>query len=1000
MYKKKRDKKTSSKFLFTWACYLVCLIGYAQEPLVKNFNQNNGLPSNECYRVLQDEQGYIWVASDAGLSRYNGYTFENFTKQDGLPDNVIIHLFKDPKNRIWAVGLNSKICYYEKGRFYPLTQFNSLIDTIPKRAIMVSVYINDKEELKMGFNRFYPHLLTFSLKTKQLVSQKEILENTTQLELDEKGQNFIYSFKELPAVWHKVHIDKKGISCLKDTLLVSVESQHTRYLSISKDSFLVSIKNRVYVVNRGEAKEFFQSSDVVYCLYKDRWNRIWILGVNSGVHIFTPSANGQYTVEHLFGEMTFTGICEDREGSLWLSSANNGIYQIPDAQIINYMITEGGRSIKINTACVFNHKTFCAGVGKWIYEFNEKDGFQHFYPLNYPHFLFPQRKEETFVMQEWKKKLVVCGAFTSILEINSSGFKQHELKSWAGGKYVKIISPSFSAKQFIIANSKWFLPVFNDSSGKYNFYTTGYETSGILRSVYLDTLTDVIYLGCDNGFFRWNKGEFFPYSGTQEPLKERINYINKAGNTFILSTKEKGLFLWDGKNLRIIDAKNGLCSNDCRKTEFDRRGNLWMATAKGITQIKNWNSQKPSLNTFTRNEGLPADDIYTFCIRDNEIWIPNNTGICKMSIHAENSLLPPIYITSIIIDDRIYRSDFPAEIPYKHNYLDINFNGLSYKNNIGIEYKYRLIGIDSVWKKTKNPHVEFSTLPAGNYRFEIYAVKNFSTLSEKAAIYEFVIYPPIYKRTWFIFLLAVTFICITYLFFLIRFKRLKKREEEKTKLMMKIRETEMKALRAQTNPHFIFNALNSIRLFILQNNSDQAQHYLMQFTYLMREVLENSEKDMITIEQEFSVLSKYIELESLRFMNKFTYEIIFPEECTGRGFFIPPLLLQPIVENSIWHGLMPLEGKSGKLTIKASCSMNNLVITIEDNGIGRKKSAELKAGKTQHKTSKGIGITDDRIQLFNQKNKGTITLFVFDLFDSSGQSIGTKTELNILHLKQ
>jgi len=230
---------------------------------------------------------------------------------------------------------------------------------------------------------------------------------------------------------------------------------------------------------------------------------------------------------------------------------------------------------------------------------------------------------------------------------------------------------------------------------------------------------------------------------------------------------------------------------------------------------------------------------------------------------------------------------------------------------------------------------------------------------------------------------------LIYLFFLFRFKRFKAREQEKTKLITLVTETEIKALRAQTNPHFIFNALNSIRLFILRNDSEQAQFYLMQFAQLMRDVLENSEHDTIYLSKEFSILKTYIELERLRFSKKFKFEISVPEEIENAKILIPPLLLQPIIENALWHGLMPLEDREGFLLLKVDKNINTVIITIEDNGIGRKKSEEIKIGKSNHKTSKGISITTNRIDLFNKKHKEQIKITTTDL------EMGTRVELTI-----
>ncbi len=937
------------------------------------------------------------MASDAGLSRYNGYSFQNFSKQDGLPDNVIIHLFKDSKNRIWIIGLNSKIGYYENDKFYLLKKYNVFADSIPKKAIITSAYISSNNELKLGFNKYYPCLLTFSFKT-HLISQTKIT-TYNQIKIEANDSHYIYGNSEenLPfkKIYNSITLFNYKKALINKPIIISNPVEFLHYLQLSKDSFLLSIENAIFLVNKGKYTAFYKAKGVILNLYKDNYNRIWICVLNNGVQLLTKTENLNYTQEHLFGNTSFTNIIVDREASLWLTSLNKGIYQIPNTQIINYQLIENNEPLKINTVCTYNSTILCAGSNKWIYEFTNTFGFHHFFELKYKSEFCKNKikhAEETFVLKQWRNSIIVGGYGSNILYTNKNKIVTSPILGWAGYRYIKNISPTYTSSQIIVGNSKWAMrQYFNTNKINNKIIECNYTQ----RSIYYDTLNNIIYIGSDGGLYKCVNNNLYPCFENQDLLKERINYINKKGNTFILSTREKGLVLWDGKKCKNITTKNGLCSNVCRMSEFDKEGNLWIGTANGISKIKNWNSENLSINNFTDNEGLINNDIYSFCIKDDEVWIANNSGLSKLNIHTENNIDAPVYITSLSVNDSTYNKLLPTTIPYNNNYIKINFNGLSFKTNKELEYEYRLIGIDSAWKKTNTPYVELSTLPPGEYKFEIYALKNSVIRSTKPTIYEFVIYPPIYKRPWFITLSAISFITLTYLFFWIRFKRLKKREEEKLKLLTQITETEIKALRAQTNPHFIFNALNSIRLFILKNDNDNAESYLMQFAQLMRDVLDNSELDVININKEISIIKNYVELESLRFRGKFTYETIIPDHLENANYVIPPLLLQPIVENAIWHGLMHLKNKNGKLRIQIKYKNDYLLVIIEDNGIGRKKSMEMKKNKISYKTSKGIAMTDDRITLFNKKNKAKISLTTIDLIDENDEALGTKTEITI-----
>ena len=180
---------------------------------------------------------------------------------------------------------------------------------------------------------------------------------------------------------------------------------------------------------------------------------------------------------------------------------------------------------------------------------------------------------------------------------------------------------------------------------------------------------------------------------------------------------------------------------------------------------------------------------------------------------------------------------------------------------------------------------------------------------------------------------------------------------------------EMQALRAQMNPHFIFNCLNSVNRFILRNDAEAASDYLTKFSRLIRMVLNNSKKTMISLEDELECLRLYIQMEQLRFRSSFFYSVNIDENVNPDEMMVPPLVLQPFVENAIWHGLMNLpdqqsaESEKGKITIDISVENGKVKYCVQDNGVGRKKAAELNAGK-EKRQSLGLHITKERIKFF------------------------------------
>lgn len=229
-----------------------------------------------------------------------------------------------------------------------------------------------------------------------------------------------------------------------------------------------------------------------------------------------------------------------------------------------------------------------------------------------------------------------------------------------------------------------------------------------------------------------------------------------------------------------------------------------------------------------------------------------------------------------------------------------------------------------------------------------------------------------------------------------RYREDQKRKEEKlqTDFDLQIAHVEMTALRAQMNPHFLFNCLNSIKSYVIENDQKSAAEYLNKFARLIRLILQNSKNELVSLENELEALKIYIEMEAMRFDDKFDFEFNVDEQIDTEFIEIPPLILQPYVENSIWHGLMHKEGK-GHIKIEVQKVEQGIKCVVEDNGVGREKSAELKSRSALKKKSMGMQITKDRLAIINSLYKTNTSVKILDLVDSYGLGSGTRVEIEI-----
>jgi LytS/YehU family sensor histidine kinase len=267
--------------------------------------------------------------------------------------------------------------------------------------------------------------------------------------------------------------------------------------------------------------------------------------------------------------------------------------------------------------------------------------------------------------------------------------------------------------------------------------------------------------------------------------------------------------------------------------------------------------------------------------------------------------------------------------------------------------------------------------------------------------YSFTIRSP-WWGTWWFRIIAV--ICLAVLFYgLIRWRlhrkfrlrlELSEREKQLADMGQKTVELEMQALRSQMNPHFIFNSLNSINRFILQNNKAQASEYLTKFSRLVRLILQNSHASLITLESELESLKLYLDMEALRFEHHFAYKISVSDDIDAEVLKVPPLIIQPYAENAIWHGLMPKEEK-GQLDIEISQENNYLFFRITDDGIGRKQSAAMSSKSATRHKSMGLRITADRIAMLQSSNGNESPVTINDLVNTDGSAAGTEVIIKL-----
>lgn len=504
------------------------------------------------------------------------------------------------------------------------------------------------------------------------------------------------------------------------------------------------------------------------------------------------------------------------------------------------------------------------------------------------------------------------------------------------------------------------------------------------------------------GLYLGGVNKLKPSTGKIEHFLQGADVLNITQDEFgiIWAGTASGLYRSNESHTRFLlfrDAYNEVPANiRVGAILEDNYRNLWMSSSVGILKLS---PKREKLVVWAKNDRV---DDRGFKSKQGQLYFGDSKGYFAFypGELRSNPNPPQIHITNFRVGDK------PAHIPadglrleHYDNSFSFQFAGIHYTNPSRNRHLYRLEGYDNEWRSgNEDRTASYSNVQPGKYVFRIRAINSDGISSEEAV--PITIYPPFWKTWWAYLIYAVITILIIWLFISYRVRSFRSRLLEKEReiqfeeLRRQKSEIEMQALRAQMNPHFIFNSLNSINRFILQNNKNEASEYLSKFSMLVRLILNHSQASSITLQSELDALHLYLELESLRFKNHFKYEVRIDDSVDPGVLRVPPLIVQPFVENAIWHGLMQ-KPESGNLEIDFSIEDGMLLCRVKDDGIGRKAAAEINSkSRVKHK-SYGMKITTSRIALLQKEESKNVSVTINDLILTDNSSGGTEVVIKL-----
>jgi ligand-binding sensor domain-containing protein len=503
------------------------------------------------------------------------------------------------------------------------------------------------------------------------------------------------------------------------------------------------------------------------------------------------------------------------------------------------------------------------------------------------------------------------------------------------------------------------------------------------------------YIGTTNGLFRKNiNGTIDTLSNLHPALSRRISGIAILDNQIWISSSDKGLVaLEDKKVIAALSKSNGLSSDICRSI-YASGNHVWVGTSSGLNKVIYANG-KIAISKFGTYDGLPSDIINAIWERDSLVFIGTSEGLTyfnekKLTTNSTCKL----HILGVRPAKEYELLNGKYYLPYKHNSIGVEYTAISFRSAGDIRYYYRLKGLNDNWQVTRNQNLEFPALPPGEYTLELQAINRFGIRSDMLPL-TFVVAAPFWRTWWFITLAALTVAVVTAFLLNRRNKKQNQRLEQKMEVEKKLAELEQQALQAQMNPHFIFNCLNSIQQYFLTNDGEKANKFLSMFAALVRETLHFSSQKSIRVSDEVRYLSRYLEMERMRFGDHFVYAINVASDLPANFVEIPALLLQPYVENAIRHGVRHRKGGSGIINISFVLEGDELHCIVADNGIGRDRSMSMKGRQPVEYQSRGMELGQKRIEALNKVSQRIIKIEIIDIKDDQGVALGTEVHLKI-----
>ncbi|WP_167025290.1 histidine kinase [Chryseobacterium sp. Tr-659] len=927
----------------------------AQIPGVIHYGEEDGLNTFYTYRLSQDKNGFIWIGSDNGLFRFDGKEFKQY--KEGLKNMDVLDCKPISNNELFIISFLSDFAYLKNDRIIN-SDINKELKKIQLCYNPISVHI------KGGFymcNKSNPKNIYLYKDEKIQILPLDITQGKTATEAIgfDVNAHLLYTRNDKNQI--------EAYNMVRKTITICDIPLTNSDFIFKKDNFFIRKSEKKIEIYKIENKYHFAKINTYYTkedidqISIDKNNKLWLSLDKGGVLYFDQPLSATkkpLSPILLLEDYIINNILVDVDNNVWFSTRNNGIFFVTRSFFNNYINLTLKNNSSFITAITDNGKNIILGYNQ------SKGGVLHSNTITDITLQENKKTEHKAIFA--KGNMVIFGITKAIFKYDLASKKKKSLNNYS----LKNIVPYNDSSVLLCASSG--LIIFDFIKDKYSHYLSDERIYSALPysrdSIFAGNFKDLYKINLKTRSKKmFLEGYYF------KDIKEL------KPNLYIAATNPNGILVFNrNKIVQKITEKDGLLSDQIKKISIENENIFWASTNFGISRIE-FKNGKLLINNFTQTDGLPSNVIAGCVIRKDTIYIATSKGLSILSIHQllsqQKSIHKKVIVNSVSIGDKKYFNVNRKLVGrYPDNEVTFHLSFPDYSSQGKISYKYLISGLNNSWQISNSSSIILNAVPPGKYVLRVFGLGYNGRQSATSSDIAFEIEPQFWQTWWFRLLLIVTGILILLWLWSLYLQKRRNKKLENLYYEKKIAELELQAIKAQINPHFIYNCLNSIQFLLYKKNYPETENYLDIFSQMIRKTLYYSEKALIPIKEEIEYLTLYLSMEKLRLKEQFNYAITI-SDAVDKNWIIPSLLIQPFVENAIKHGVSNLKDRKGKITISFDYKYPFLVMTITDNGVG----IDAKLHTTKSSDSFGVKLSKKRIETFRQIFEIDIKLEIEDL---------------------